>query len=103
MPWPSFTEVVDTVHWHILLRAAIGLDRQNTLHRHGMLIKEMEAVFGGDFIPARAFAAITLPNEHPLRLAIAYDLWRLGDYQASKQFLISALGFEPFAPPCTLS
>jgi len=64
------------------------------------LFNEAAVALGGEFVPTKVFNTLNWPEDHPMRLAIAYDLWRLGDYGASKLYLSDKLGFEPLAPPC---
>jgi len=102
MPWPPFDDFLSMIHDHLLLRAATGLDRRIRLDDFRLFQQQAEKVFGNNFVPAQEFAAIKLPDRDSMRLAAAYDLWRLGDYGLSKNYLSSKLGFEPHAPDLEL-
>lgn len=103
MLWPEEHEVADMIREHILLRAAAGLDRSESVAQRTQFIKEAEAVFGENFVPARVVSVTrkSLIDGHPLVLASAYDAWRLGDYKQAKAYLAERLGFEPYAPSMT--
>lgn len=103
MPWPPYDDFLAMIRTHLLLRAAIGLDRKMDSRAYRLFHQQATKVFGEDSIPAQEFARIKLPDRDPMRLAAAYDLWRLGDYGLSKAYLANKLGFEPYAPDLEVS
>lgn len=105
MLWSDHDEVVDLVREHLLLRAAIGLDRTERMAHRKQFLEEAGGMFGEDLPPVQyvRFAKQRYGDTHPMVLAAAYDAWRLGDYKDAKAYLTRHLGLEPSAPTITFT
>ena len=107
MVWPDLEEedTIEIIRNHILLRQAIGLDRNEPMSHRVEFLKEVSLVFGDETPPARFVQIMKsqFGDDHPMVLAAAYDAWRLGDYRDAKMHLIRYLGFEPSAPSITFT
>jgi len=100
-PNPDAASIRDLIKSHLILRSAVGLDRRNSIENQRALIAQAGCLIGDDYVPVDVLRSLNWPNDHPWRLAVAYDMWRLGDYGQAKTELVQALGFEPIAPDCT--
>ncbi len=94
MIWPDCAHFTSALCQHLLLRAALGFDRHDWLYRFEALRGQLLLTLGVEDAGSFSLDQINTPDDHPFKIAVAYDLWRLGYFDGIESYLSARFGFR---------